>query len=283
MKINRDIIGPYRPPYVIAEMSANHGGCLARALSIIDEAQKIGCDAVKIQVYDPYRLSLARGGYDKVVTSGPWTGRKLLDLYTEGATHYDWLPYLFEFAESVGITLFPSVFDTQSIELLEALGAPAYKVSSFDLTNTRLLQALKATGKPLILSTGMASRAEVEQALEITGTDNVAILHCVSTYPCPIELANLQRMVDLGEWASYRTPVGLSDHTKGLIAAISATALGAEIIEKHFKVDETKTLDASFSACPIEMAALVSGVRMAWAACQDSEADNPYRSLRVTS
>jgi len=283
MKINDVTIGPGRAPYIIAEMSANHCGDLERALRIIDEAEKAGCDAVKIQVYDPYRLSIARGGEDKVVKSGPWVGRKLIDLYTEGATHYDWLPELFDFADQIGITLFPSVFDIQSIDLLESLGSPAYKISSFDLTNKQLLEALKQTGKPLILSTGMASKAEIKEALKITGLFNVALLHCVSVYPCPIDQANLHRMQDLFEMANGFTAIGYSDHTNGVVAAISAAALGAEIIEKHFTLDDRQTLDSSFSICPLGMAGLVAGVRMAWAACQEAEAEDQLRSLRVTS
>jgi len=264
-------------------MSANHCGDLERALRIIDEAEKAGCDAVKIQVYDPYRLAKARGGPDRIVLGGPWAGRKLIDIYSEGATHYDWLPELFDFAAQIGITLFPSVFDLQSIEMLESLDAPAYKVSSFDLTNTKLLEALKDTGKPLILSTGMATNAEVQEALKIVGLFNVGLLHCVSVYPCPIDQANLNRMQDLLTLANGFTVIGYSDHTNGVIAPIAAAALGAEIIEKHFTLDDRPTLDSSFSVCPLGMAGLVAGVRMAWAACQQAEADDPHRNLRVIS
>jgi N-acetylneuraminate synthase len=270
-------------------MSANHGGDIAKALRIIDEAKRAGCDAVKIQVYDPYKLARARGGLEKVVQTGPWAGRNLLSIYTEGATHYDWLPMLDEFAEQMEITLFPSVFDTVSLAMVEdVMDPPAYKISSFDLLNTELVTAICATGKPIIASTGMASDTEIRKAIAILqekATADWALLHCVSAYPCAMDRANVRRIAKLGRITKGRVPVGYSDHTLGIIAAVASVAVGAEIIEKHLKLsDDDRTLDASFSATPHEMAALVGAARLAWCAVGDEGVEEqPHKDLRVVT
>ena len=288
MQIDGRPISQNVPPYIIAEMSANHGGDIGRAIRIIDEAKRAGCDAVKIQVYDPYRLSRARGGEDKVIQTGPWAGRTLLSLYTEGATHYDWLPMLKEFADQIGITLFPSVFDEVALALVEdALDPPVYKISSFDLTNKKLIKAISETEKPMNISTGMASDSDVLDAMKLmhdAGND-FALLHCVSAYPCSMDRANVRRVSHLCSLAAGKIPIGYSDHTLGIVAAVAAVAVGAEIIEKHMKLsDNDKTLDAAFSSTPAEMEALVGATRIAWCATgEEGDEDQPHKDLRVVT
>lgn len=288
MKIDGRPIHANVPPYVIAEMSANHGGDLERAMRLMDEAKRSGCDAVKIQIYDPQRLARARGGCDKVIETGPWAGRTLLDLYTEGATHYDWLPILDQYADMIGITMFPSVFDTISLDMIEdVLDPPCYKISSFDLTNTKLIKAVAELGKPMILSTGMADDGDILKAMKILVDYRIdgAFLHCVSAYPCAMDRANVRRIQHLELITGGKMPIGFSDHTLGIVAAVAAVAVGAEIVEKHIKLSEDDaTLDASFSATPHEMMALVGASRLAWCATGTEGGEvQPHVDLRVVT
>lgn len=291
MRIGNREIGPGHPPFVAAEVSGEHKGSYERCVDLIDAAHRAGADAVKLQCFRPYDLAKARGGPDKVLTEGLWAGRKLIDLYTETHTPREWFPDLFAYARRFNITLFSSVFDEEGVDYLETLGCPAYKISSFEVTNCDLIRKAASTGKPLIISTGMASNADVDRAaraltkegphgIRYTDVDS-AWLHCVSAYPCRIEDANLRRMTKLETTTEV---YGLSDHTLGTTAAIVATALGASIIEKHITLDRNNGgPDAAFSLEPAEFKKLVQDVRDAYASLGTGErpkSEGIYRSLR---
>lgn len=280
MKIGGRQIGSGHQPYLVAEMSCNHGGDFPRALTIIRKAKQAGADAVKIQVFDPVKLAVARGGIEKPVGPGPWEGRTLGSLYQEAQTPIGWLPDLFGYARDIGITMFASVFDEDAVDLLEQFDCPAYKVSSFELRNAALIRKAASTGKPLILSTGMAEPHDISAAIQAASGTEFALLHCVSAYPCPIEKANLWRIERMRR--IYGCPIGWSDHTIGSEAAIAATALGASIIEKHMTLDRNDGgLDATFSMGPHEFSDMVDSVRATWNACQETEALVPYQDLRA--
>ena len=299
MRINGREVGSGHPPFCIAEMSGEHKGSIDRAFALICAAKEAGADAIKAQLFDPLKLAEARGGADKVLTQGLWKGRTLGDLYQETHTPKAWFPELFKFAALHSITLFSSVFDEEGVDYLETLGCPAYKVSSFSITDLALIRKAASTGKPLIISTGMASDAEIGAALELTAVEepswmlrklcDAAILHCVSAYPCPLEQARLSRVRQL---ISHLAPcdgftVGLSDHTDvryGSMAAVVATALGASIIEKHITLDRNNGgPDAAFSLEPKEFAELVQDVKDAYASLGTGErpkSEDIYRDLR---
>jgi len=282
LTIGTRAIGPEYPPYIIAEMSANHNGSLERALALVEAAAWAECDAIKVQLYDPLRLATARGGADKKLTKGIWAGRTLLDIYTQGVFHYDWLPIVADYAKEYNITLFASVFDEVAITLSEMNNLPAIKISSFDCTNLTLIEAAANTHRPLLISTGMAS---IEEAAMAIGKANLVtragVLHCVSQYPCPIDKANLGRIEELRYY--LQCPVGFSDHTLGYEASIAAVARGACMIEKHLTLKRDEGgLDAPFSLEPDEMAQLAQSCRFAWRACQpNEEAETELKELRV--
>lgn len=285
MQIAGRMIGRTHAPYVIAEMSANHCRKIERAFKIMDAAKEAGADAIKFQYYDPLVLAEARGGPRKKIKTGPWAGRTLYDLYTEAATPALWFPRLAAHAQDIGLTWFSSVFAPEDVGFLDIIGAPAFKVSSFEMTRQDLVRAAANTGKPLILSTGMGDDTEVGTAVG-TAMDgslaDIALLHCVSAYPCPIDKANLSRISNL----AYRfgLPVGWSDHTIGATSAVAAVALGACIVEKHLTLaDDMGSLDAAFSATPVQFRDLVTQVQDAWAACQASLPVRPYADLKVVA
>lgn len=249
-------IGAGHPPYIIAEVSANHGGSLDRALATLDAAKAAGADAVKIQSYTPQSMTIRSDREEFQIRSGPWAGHSLYDLYEEAHTPYGWHAPLFAHARAIGLTLFSSPFDEAAVELLEDLGAPAFKIASFELTDLHLIRAAAATGKPLILSTGLADEREIGEALQAArGARSVLLLHCISAYPAPLEAANLKTIPYLAE--RFGVPVGLSDHTLGSTAALGAVALGAVAIEKHFTLDRSLGgPDSGFSAQPQELSSL---------------------------
>jgi N-acetylneuraminate synthase len=261
-------IGPDHPPYVICELSGNHNGSLDRALTMVDAAADTGCDAIKLQTYTADTLTLASDGPGFRIEEGPWAGRTLHDLYAEACTPYEWHAALFERAAKRGVTLFSTPFDATAVELLEALGAPAYKIASFEAVDLPLIARVAACGKPMIISTGLASLAEMAEALETAqagGAAGVALLHCVSSYPAPIEEANVRTVPDLAR--RFGVVTGLSDHTPGTAAAVAAVALGAAIIEKHFTLARADGgPDAAFSLEPAEFTALVRDCKAAWSA-----------------
>ena len=282
-------IGKAGPPYLIAEMSGEHCGFKDSAINLISMALWVGADAIKLQCFDPSKLAEARGGADKVLTEGLWAGRALGDLYRETHTPREWFPDLFAYAKRIGITLFASVFDEEGVDFLETLGCPAYKISSFSLTDLALIRKAASTGRPLLISTGMASEDEIEEGVYQAGgldnLNNVAVLHCVSAYPCSIESAGLHR---IGKLIEDHHVVGLSDHTLGSIAPIVATALGASIIEKHITLDRKNGgPDAPFSLEPQEFKQMVSDVKDAYASLGDGEvashrpkSEDIYKPLR---
>jgi len=272
--VTRDItiagraIGPDHQPYVIAELSANHNGSLDTALRIIEAAKQAGADAVKLQTYRPDTITLDCDSDEFRISGGLWDGRTLYDLYQEAHMPWEWHKPLFDHARSLGITIFSSPFDTTAVDLLEDLGAPAYKIASFEAVDLPLIRYAASTGKPLIISTGMADAEEIAEAIAAArdgGCRELAILHCVSGYPAPPEDYNLRTIPDMIE--RFGLVTGLSDHTLDNTTAIASVALGASIIEKHFTLDRSGGgPDDSFSLEPAEMAALCAGAKTAWQA-----------------
>lgn len=261
-------IGPAHPPYVICELSGNHNGDPGRALKLLEAAAATGADAVKIQTYTPDTLTLDCDGPDFRIEGGPWGGRTLHDLYREAHTPYEWHRALFARARELGATLFSTPFDETALELLEGLGCPAYKIASFEAVDLGLIAAVARLGKPMILSTGLANFEEIGAAVETAranGCDQLALLHCVSAYPAPIEEANVRTVPHLAE--AFGCVGGLSDHTPGTAAAVAAVALGGAIVEKHFTLARADGgPDAAFSLEPAEFAALVRDCKDAWRA-----------------
>jgi N-acetylneuraminate synthase len=266
--INDRAIGPGHPPYLIAELSANHNGNLAQALRIIDAAVEAGADAVKIQTYRPDTITLKSDAPDFQITEGLWSGRTLYDLYEWAHTPWEWHEELFAHAAKRGITLFSSPFDPTAVDLLEGLGTPAYKIASFEAVDLPLIRYVASKGKPMIISTGMADLEEITEAVEAArdgGCQQLALLHCVSGYPAPAADYNLATIADMT--ARFGVPVGLSDHTLDNTTAIASVALGACIIEKHLTMDRNGGgPDDSFSLEPEQFAVLCKDARTAWSA-----------------
>ncbi|MFT0140048.1 pseudaminic acid synthase [Alcanivoracaceae bacterium MT1] len=261
-------IARHQPPYVIAELSANHNGRLETALRIIDEAKQAGADAVKLQTYRPDTITLDSDGEDFQIHGGLWDGKTLYQLYEEAHMPWEWHKPLFEHARQRDITLFSSPFDTTAVDLLEDLNAPAYKIASFEAVDLPLIRYVAATGKPMIISTGMADAEEIGEAIEAAregGCTSLAILHCVSGYPAPAEDYNLRTLVDMAE--RFGVVTGLSDHTLDNTTAIASVVLGAALIEKHFTLDRRGGgPDDSFSLEPPELTALCRDSKTAWRA-----------------
>lgn len=276
-------IGADLPPFVIAELSANHHGNLDRAIQLIDAAWAAGADAVKLQTYRPDTITLDCDGDDFRISGGLWDGRTLYDLYREAHTPWEWHAPLFAHARKLGITIFSSPFDRTAVDLLENLNAPAYKIASFEAVDLPLIRYVAQTGKPMIISTGMADADEIGEAIAAArdgGCSELAILHCVSGYPAPAADYNLRTIGDLIR--RFDLVTGLSDHTLDNITAIASVALGASIIEKHFTLDRAGGgPDDSFSLEPADLAELCAGARTAFAALgridysrKSSELDN---------
>lgn len=261
-------IGPAYAPYVIAEMSANHNGNIDTAFRIIEEAQKAGADAIKMQTYTADTLTLKCDLPDFQINDGLWAGRTLHELYEWAHTPWDWHKPLFDRARELGITIFSSPFDNTAIDLLEDLNAPAYKIASFEAVDLPLIKYAASTGKPMIISTGMADLEEIQEAIDAAssgGCKELAILHCVSGYPAPASDYNLHTIPDMIQ--RFGLVTGLSDHTIDNTTAIASVAMGASIIEKHFTLDRNGGgPDDSFSLQPSELVALCQSAKTAWAA-----------------
>lgn len=251
-------------PFIVAELSASHNGRLGRALNIVAAAAHAGADAVKFQLFDPAKMAPA----DMVIAEGPWAGRNARDLYAEAQTPREWFPTLFDYARQQGIEAFSSVFDVDGLAFLESIDCPRYKISSFEIVDLELIRSVAATGKPIMISTGMATKEEIEDArccaLLANPCFDVTMLKCTSAYPATAADANLSTMRPMGGWqADY----GLSDHTLGIGVAAAATALGATVIEKHLTLKRSDGgPDAAFSMEPAEFAAMVKACRDAAAA-----------------
>ena len=261
-------IGAHHPPYVICELSGNHNGSLGRALAMVDAAAATGCDAIKIQTYTADTITMDVDRPEFKIHGGLWDGRSLYELYQEAQTPFDWHAAIFERAAQRGVTIFSSPFDETAIDLLDSLGAPAFKIASFEAVDLPLIAYAAAKRKPLIISTGMASLEEMiaarDTALE-AGAAGVVMLHCVSSYPAALEDANVRTVADMA--TRFASPIGLSDHTPGTAAAVAAVALGASVIEKHFTLARADGgPDAAFSLEPAEFKTLVEDCRAAWTA-----------------
>lgn len=287
MKIAGRPIGPAHPPYVIAEVSANHNGDIERAKAIMTMARDRGADAVKLQTYTADTMTIDCDLEDFKITEGLWAGHTLYGLYQWAQTPFEWHKSLFEHGRSLGITVFSTPFDDSAVDLLEELGAPAYKIASFEAVDLPLISRVAATGKPMIISTGMANLDEISDAVtcaQDNGCRQLALLHCVSGYPTPMEQANLRTLPDLAQ--RFDVVPGLSDHTHGVAAAVAAVALGACIVEKHVILNrQDGGPDAAFSLEPEELQRLCDETEAAWRALgsidyERKEAEKPNLKFR---
>ncbi|MET3665453.1 pseudaminic acid synthase [Caulobacter sp. 1776] len=260
-------IGADHSPYVICELSGNHNGSLERCLTMVDAAADTGCDAIKIQTYTADTITLNVDRPEFRIHGGLWDGRTLYELYEEAQTPFEWHAAIFERAKQRGVTIFSSPFDETAVDLLDSLGAPAFKIASFEAVDLPLIKYAASKGKPLIISTGMANLREMQTALDTAleaGAKGVLLLHCVSSYPATFADANVRTVPDMA--ARFGCPIGLSDHTPGTAASVAAVTLGACAVEKHFTLARADGgPDAGFSLEPAEFKALVDDTKNAWA------------------
>lgn len=266
IEINGRKIGQKFPPYILAELSANHNGVLQKALDTITAAKRCGADGIKLQTYSADTMTIDSDLDDFLIKGGLWDGYKLYDLYKEAQTPFEWHKAMFDHARDIGITCFSTPFDETAVDLLENINVPAYKIASFEATDLPLIRYVASTKKPLIMSTGMANFEEMEEmvaAAKDAGCRDLIVLHCLSSYPAPIEQSNLLTIPDMRKKLGVQ--IGLSDHTISNTASIVATGLGATLIEKHFILDRNdKGPDSSFSIEPDELEALVAQTKDAW-------------------
>ena len=266
MEISNRRIGSGHPCYIIAEMSANHGHSFDKALEVVHAAKESGADAIKLQTYTPDTLTIDSRRPEFLIGKGTlWEGQNLYELYGEAYTPWEWQPKLKAEAEKLGMDCFSTPFDDTAVDFLEGMNVPAHKIASFELVDTELLKKVAATGKPVIMSTGMATLAEIDEAvrtLREAGCHQLALLKCTSAYPSLPEDMNLRTIPHLAE--AFHVPVGLSDHTLGIAVPVAAVVLGACIIEKHLTLRRSDGgPDAAFSLEPAEFRAMVDAVRVA--------------------
>jgi pseudaminic acid synthase len=261
--INGRRIGPGQPTYMVAEMSGNHHQDFAQAVKILEAAHRAGADAVKLQTYTPDTLTIPCDNAYFQIQGTIWEGKTLHDLYGEAYTPWEWQPELQRVAEALGLALFSSPFDASAVDFLEDMGVPAYKIASFELVDIPLLRRIAATGKPIIMSTGMATLGEIDEAVRTVrenGCRELVLLKCTSAYPAPLAEMNLRTIPHLAE--AFGVPAGLSDHTMSHVVPVAAVTLGACLIEKHFTLcRDVVGPDSAFSQEPDEFAAMVQAVR----------------------
>jgi N-acetylneuraminate synthase len=266
IEIDSRKIGVNYSPYIVAEMSANHNGNINNAYKIIDMAKASGADAVKLQTYHPDKITMDMNTPEFMIEGGLWNGQSLYELYKSAFMPWEWHKPLFDYAKKVGITIFSSPFDNTAVDILEDLNTPAYKIASFEAVDLPLIKYVAQTGKPMIISTGMADVVEIQEAIEAAqegGCKELAVLHCVSSYPAPVVDYNLRTLVDMQQ--RFGLVTGLSDHTIDNTTAIASIALGASIIEKHVTLDRSSGgPDDSFSIEGRELEELCTGTKMAW-------------------
>lgn len=265
IRIGNHTLGPGHPTFIVAEMSANHGGTLERALEIVRSAKRAGADAIKLQTYTADTITLKCNRDDfRIMGTSPWGNYSTLwDLYNEAFTPWDWHAEIFREARRLGLEIFSSPFDESSVDLLEELDASAYKIASPEITHIPLLEKVARTGKPIIISTGIAELVDIELALAIlrgAGAKEIIVLKCTTAYPAPPEEANLRTISDIV--TRFGVLSGLSDHTLGTVTSVASVVLGASLIEKHFTLDDGKeTVDSFFSLGEKDFASLVQDVR----------------------
>jgi len=264
IEIKKRYIGWGRPVYIVAELSANHNQNFEQAVALIHAAKEAGADAVKLQTYTPDTLTIPSDKeYFRIGGGTLWDGRTLYDLYSEAYMPWEWQPKLKEIADEIGIDLFSTAFDASAVDFLEEMGVPVHKVASFEIVDIPLIEKMARTGKPLIISTGMATLEEIEEAIQAArraGARQIALLKCTSGYPAPPEEMNLMTIKDMQD--SFRVPIGLSDHTLGIEVCIAAVAMGACIVEKHFTLSRaTPSPDSAFSLEPEEFRTMVRALR----------------------
>lgn len=265
MKVGKREIGGNAPAYIIAEMSGNHAGSIENAKKIIHAAKEAGADCIKIQTYTPDTMTIPCDKSYFQIGEGTWNGENLYQLYEKAYTPWEWQPELKKEADAIGIDFFSTPFDKTSCDFLEEMGVDFYKIASFEIVDIPLIEYVASKGKPIIMSTGMSSLGEIEEAVNAVrrrGNEQLALLRCASAYPAITDEMNLMTMKNMAE--VFGVPVGLSDHSMGSVGAVTAVALGAKIIEKHFCLDRSiENPDASFSMNPAEFAQMVKDIRQA--------------------
>ena len=266
ISIDGRMIGPDQPPYIICELSGNHNGSLDRALQLIEAAATTGCDAIKLQTYTADTITIDHDGPGFRLEGGLWDGRTLYDLYAEAHTPFEWHEAMFAKAKECGVTLFSTPFDETAADLLDDLGAPAYKIASFEIVDLPLIAYVARKGKPMIISTGIANLKEIEAAVTVArdnGCDELIVLHCISSYPAPTDQSNILTIPDLAK--KFDVVSGLSDHTLGVATSVASIAVGGRVIEKHFTLARSDGgPDADFSLEPNEFSRLCRECRDAW-------------------
>ena len=264
--IDGTAIGDGCPPYIVAETSANHNGSIDRAKEIMLQAKQCGANAIKLQTYTADTITINSNADDFLIKGGLWDGQSLYELYRSAETPFEWHKPLFDYAKSIHLTCFSTPFDESAVDLLEDLNAPAYKIASFEAIDLPLIKYVASTGKPMIISTGMANQCEIEEAVNCAkeaGCQDLILLHCISSYPAPIAQSNLLTIPDMAKRFDVLT--GLSDHTLGTTVSIASVALGACFVEKHFTLSrQDKGPDSEFSLEPHELSELCFKSKEAW-------------------